>query len=362
MSGWSRPTQAGIDRQTARKRILFICGSLNQTTMLHQVARHLPGYAHAFTPYYCDGLLRLLARCGALDFTVIGANGAFRAHTDSYLRDHALPLDLRGARGGYALVVTCSDLLIQRNIRRVPTVLVQEGMTDPEHALYGLIRTLKLPRWMAGTAATGLSLAYDRFCVASEGYRDFFTHKGIPRDQMIVTGLPNFDDCARHLLNDFPHRGYVLVATSDTRETFKRDDRAQFLSRVAEVARDRALVFKLHPNENRARSTAEIAARFPNALVFAEGNTNHMIANCDALVTQYSSVVYTGLALGKECYSSFDIESLRRLTPQQNGGSSARNIARACETLLANASASRTSTRSLAAIWKSGKRVMERAS
>jgi hypothetical protein len=62
-------------------------------------------------------------------------------------------------------------------------------------------------------------------------------------------------------------------------------------------------------------------------LVFDSGNTNEMIANCDILITRYSTVVYVGLALGKECYSYFDINMLKRLTPMQNGGNSHRNIA-----------------------------------
>ena len=43
-----------------------------------------------------------------------------------------------------------------------------------------------------------------------------------------------------------------------------------------------------------------------------------MIANCDALVTQYSSTVFVGLALGKECHSYWDLDELRRLMPVQN--------------------------------------------
>jgi len=27
-----------------------------------------------------------------------------------------------------------------------------------------------------------------------------------------VTGMPNFDNCSSYFQNDFPHRGYVLVA------------------------------------------------------------------------------------------------------------------------------------------------------
>ena len=318
----------------AKPRVLFICGSLNQTSMLHQVAEQLPEFEHAFTPYYCDGLLRVLDKFGALDFTVVGTTGTFRALTDAYLRDHALPLDHRGGRGAYDLVVTCSDLIIQRNIRRVPIVLVQEGMTDPEDRIYRLVRTLGLPRWLASTSTTGLSLAYERFCVASEGYRDFFARKGIPRERLGVTGIPNYDDCARYLVNDFPHRGYALVATSDTRETFKRDHRPAFFAWVERIAGGRPLVFKLHPNEDHARAASEIRARFPGAMVFAHGDTNAMIANCDVLITQFSTVVYVGLALGKECHSYFDLEELRRLMPVQNGGTSGANIAQVCRSAL----------------------------
>jgi hypothetical protein len=60
-----------------------------------------------------------------------------------------------------------------------------------------------------------------------------------------------------------------------------------------------------------------------------------MIANCDILITQYSSVAYIGLALGKEVHSYFNIEELKRLMPIQNGGRSAENIAHACMEFLA---------------------------
>ncbi len=100
------------------------------------------------------------------------------------------------------------------------------------------------------------------------------------------------------------------------------------------VADGRLLVFKLHPNERVERARREIAREAPRALVFAEGNTNHMIANCDALVTRFSSVVYIAVALGKEVHSDFDAATLRRLLPVQNGGASARHIADVCRRLL----------------------------
>src|SRR5262249_37764212 len=116
--------------------------------------------------------------------------------------------------------------------------------------------------------------------------------------------------------------------------TLKWDQRRQFFAQIARITGDRPLIFKLHPNENAERSTREIRQRFPDAIVFASGNTNHMIANCDVLITQYSTVVYVGLALGKECHSYFDMDELRQLVPQQNGGASGRNIARVCRELL----------------------------
>lgn len=308
-----------------QKKVLFICGSLNQTTMMHQIAMQLPECACFFTPYYTDGFLDVLVRNGFLDFTILGGN--FRHATETYLNDNALSIDYHGLSHDYDLVVTCSDLIVPKNIRSKPIVLIQEGMTDPETIMYHLVKWLKLPRYLASTATTGLSDAYTVFCVASEGYRDLFVQKGVQPDKLVVTGIPNFDNCRQYLNNDFPHRGYVLVATSDTRETFKYENRKKFIEDAVLLAAGRPLLFKLHPNENRERATREIGEYAPGALVYHNGNTNHMIANCDTLITRFSSVVYVGLALGKEVYSEFDITQLRRQLPWQNGGISAHNIA-----------------------------------
>jgi hypothetical protein len=59
-----------------------------------------------------------------------------------------------------------------------------------------------------------------------------------------------------------------------------------------------------------------------------------MIANCDVLITRFSSTVYVGMALGKEVYSDFDLNDLRRMMPIQNGGTSAQNIANIARELL----------------------------
>lgn len=319
------------------KRILFICGSINQTSQMHQIAQELEGYDRYFTPYYDVGILDRLRRMHLLEFTILG-NKLIRRCL-SYLEMHGLTVDFQGRARSYDLVVTCSDLIMPRNIRGRPAVLVQEGMTDPENLGYHLHRLLPfLPRWIASTATTGLSGLYDRFCVASEGYRDLFVRKGAPPERIVVTGIPNFDNCRQYLRNTFPHRNYVLVCTSDARETFKYENRKRFIRRAVRIAAGRPLIFKLHPNEDAARATREIERYAPGALVFPTGNTNEMIANCDVLMTKYSSVVYVGLALGKEVYSGFPVEELRRLTPVQNA-SAARNMAAVCRMLLEGAPA-----------------------
>jgi hypothetical protein len=322
-----------VKRERERQKVLFICGSLNQTTQMHQIARELPEHEHAFTPYYCEGATERLRRAGLAEFTVAGEKLASRCF--DYLRREGLEVDYRARRGPYDLVVSCSDLIVQTSARATRLIVVQEGILDPEGSGYRLWRRLRfLPRWIGGTATTGMSLAYDRFCVASEGYRDHFVARGVPPERIAVTGIPNFDDCRRFLDNDFPHRGYVLVCTSDARETLKRDDRAAFLKRAREIAAGRPLLFKLHPNENVARATAEIHAALPQALVYAQGSAEQMIANCSVLVTQYSSTVFVGLALGKECHSYWDLGELRRLMPVQNGRAAA-NVAAVCRQVLA---------------------------
>jgi hypothetical protein len=306
---------------------------MNQTTMMHQIAEHLPEHHAFFSPYYTDGLLRHAVKLGLLDFTIMGKN--IVNQTLTYCNDHNLRIDFGGHCFDYDLVVTCSDLIIPKNIQNKKIVLVQEGMTDPENIFYYLVKYFGLPAYLASTSTTGLSDAYEVFCVASEGYRRLFMKKGVKPEKIQVTGIPNFDNVSEYLKNDFTHKHYVMVATSDARETFKFDNRKKFFKNIKSIAGSRQLLFKLHPNENYARASKEIRQAFPDAHIFHDGNTNHMIANCDVLITQYSSVVYVGLALGKEVHSYFDLESLRKQTPIQNGGKSAQNIADVCSYLLA---------------------------
>jgi hypothetical protein len=321
-------------RLARRPRVFLICGSINQTTQMHQIAQKLPECEAFFSPYYGDGYLTRLRELGLVERTIAGQR--LRTRCLDYLTAHDLAIDLDGVRGGYDLVVTCSDVVVPKNVRRMPMLLVQEGIMDPDSYLAELVRRFpqKLPRWLVGTAATGLSGRYERFCVASEGYRDYFVGRGAPAERVVVTGMPNFDDCARFANNAFPYRGYALVCTSDARETYKLDDRRGFIRRALELAGERELFFKLHPNENAPRAIGEIKTWAPGARIFSDGPTEAMIANCDLLITQFSSVAFVGLALDKVVHSYHPGEFLRRLLPLQNR-CAAQNIAQECRRLLA---------------------------
>lgn len=313
-------------------RALYICGGTHQTRQMHAVADALPEFEAYFTPYYADGFVDLLRRLRRIEFTILGEKR--RQECLRYLHRHRLRLDMEGRARRYDLVVTCSDLVVPRNVHGAPLVLVQEGMTDPKRFWYYARQLIPaLPRWCAGSAYNGTSNLYDRFCVASEGYREHFIARGADPSRIVVTGVPVLDDCARYLDNAFPHRRYVLVCTSDARETLRPDNRRGFIKNAVRIANGRPLFFKLHPNENRARATREIQRWAPGARVFIDGSAEEMVANCDVLVCQYSTLVYVGLALGKEVHSYFDPEEMKRLLPIQ-GGHAARDIAEVCRRLV----------------------------
>ena len=105
------------------------------------------------------------------------------------------------------------------------------------------------------------------------------------------------------------------------------------MERCRAIAAGRELIVKLHPNEDAARATREVRQVCPEARVFAEGRAEVMIANCDVLITQYSSTAFVGVALGKEVHSYYSAEELQRLLPVQNGRA-ARNIASVCRAVL----------------------------
>ncbi len=317
-----------------RKKVLLICGTMNTTTMMHEISKNLSDYDCYFTEMYADGILDYLAQKELLNFVPLC--GPVRDKTVQYFKENNLNHDYKGKVNNYDLVITCTDLIIPKNTRNTKVVHVQEGMTDPEDIRYYLVKYFKLPRYLASTSVMGLSDQYDLFCVASNGYKEQFIKKGVKPNKIKVTGIPNYDNCEAFNYNNFPHKNFVLVATSDYRETFKYENRKKFIRKAIDIANGRQLIFKLHPNENVERATREIKELIPEAIVYDKGNIHEMIANCEVLITKYSTVVYTGIALDKEVYSDIDIKELKNLAPLQNAGNSAMNIANECRMLLEN--------------------------
>jgi hypothetical protein len=299
------------------KSILLICGTLNQTRAMLAVGQHLGEHHCYYTPFYCDGHLLRASRRGHLDFTVL--SGPLRERSLALMREHEVPIDERGEGRDYDLVVTCTDLILQRNLAGRRIVLVQEGLTEPEGVLYWLARHAGWPRVFANTAAFGLSNGYEVFCVASQGAKEMFRAKGVRDDKMVVTGISNFDHVDVYRSNDFPHRDFVLVCTSNARETFKYDDRMQFLRHALRIAGGREVIFKLHPAEQQERAMGEIRSLAPDARILRDGDTEAMIANSAAVIAQYSTVAFTAALLGKEVHSYIDPEHLRQVLPGQTG-------------------------------------------
>ena len=301
-----------------RPRVLFICGSPNQTGQMLQIARALPDVEAWFTPYYSDDPITTgMSKANFLESAISGHKR--RGICVDTLNAEGVNIDLHGERNAYDLWLSPNDAVVPPGLWKTPWVLVQEGiMEQPNWRTWVWRYTRLFPRPLATTAVFGLSKGYAKFCVASEGYRRKFLADGVPPEKLVVTGIPNFDDFARFRDNDFPHRGYVLVCTSDGRETMMKVDRPGLLRRSVAIAAGRQLIFKLHPNENVERATREILEIAPNALVFPSGNAEEMVANCDVLITEHSSLTFCGLALGKEVHTNFPIEEVRKLLPIQN--------------------------------------------
>jgi hypothetical protein len=314
------------------KKILFLTGSMNQTSQMFQIARELPEYDCWFSQMFSDSpvISYLKNKTSLLDKTIISE--PHRKKSEAFLKEHGCNIDYEARLNTYDLAVCCSDLIFPKKLRSIKTIWVQEGMIDRVTLLSKIVKALKLsPTLCFNTSLNGATNQCDLYCAASEGYRRYISRMGTDKAKVFVTGMINYDNAAQYLDNDFPHHGYIMVATTDMRETARPENRVKFIKHCVSLAKGRPLLFKLHPNENFKRAISEIRKHTPDGtLIYTEGNTSHMIANCEELITQFSTVVYTGIALGKKVYSYFDVEELKQLSPLQNGGRSAQNIADLC--------------------------------
>lgn len=310
---------------------------MNQTTQMHKISLELPEHEAYFTPFFATGFLGLLSRLKLVEYTILG--GIYKRKALNYIEDNNLNLDYRGKNDDYDLVLISQDITFPSNIKKFRTILVQEGMTDPPDWRYHVTRFLHLYRWCASTSMTGLSRQYDYFCVASEGFKDQFIEKGINPNKIRVTGIPNFDDLSKMKELKFEHKNFVLVATSDIRETLKYENRKKLIEYALKIANGRKLIFKLHPNENVKKRIAEIKKYAPEALVYHGVSIDPLLANCDVFITKYSSTIFPAFVLGKEVHCAIDNEELKKLVPIQNGGTSAKNIAEVANELLSSSRA-----------------------
>jgi hypothetical protein len=319
-----------------RRKILFITGSMNQTSQMYQISKHLEDYDCWFSQVFPNSsfLDAVLKYTPLVNGTPMADH--HRAKAENFLKEHGLKIDYKGYKNEYDLVVYCSDMVIDNRFKETKTIWVQEGMVDKRTLLTDTVKALGIPPYFtADTSLNGCTNICDIYCTASEGYKSYFAKHGTDPAKLIVTGIPNYDNDRQFLNNDFPHRNYVMVATTDMRETYRFENRRAFIKRAVKIADGRQLLFKLHPNEKFARAEAEIRKYTPpDTLIYNCGNTSHMIANCCELITQYSTVVYTGIALGKKVHSYFDIDELKKLAPLQNGGASAKNIAQICSSYI----------------------------
>lgn len=320
-----------------KQKILFITGSINQTTQMHQIATELTDFDCWFSQIFVDfpPFQWLIDNTKLVSKTVL--SGQFKANSEKYCLENGLKMDYKAKLNYYDLVVYCSDMIIPDRMLQTKTLWVQEGMIDKYNTISKVVKKLHFPPYLAiGTALNGASNICDVYCAASEGYKNRFAEIGTDCHKIIVSGIPNFDNCHQFLVNSFPHKNYVLVATTDNRETFRNENRPAFIRHCVEIAAGRKLIFKLHPNEIFERAANEIQEYAPiDTIILKEGDINPMIANCDEFITQYSSSVYVGMALDKKVHSYFDMKDLKTQMPIQNEGKSARNIAQICRDFLA---------------------------
>jgi hypothetical protein len=314
-----------------KKKILFIIGSPNQTTQMHQIYLQMKDeFDCYFTQFFpADWIMHTTLRLGTLEHTII--SGKFKKMGEKFVKDHSLKYDYAGESLGnkYDLIFLCTDMSYPKICKETKTVWIQEGMIDPINTWAKFIKKMKMPRYLAfKTSLNGSSNKADIYCVASQGYKDYFAEMGTDTEKIIVTGIPNYDNAKEFLTNNFPYKDYVLACTSDIREQKFSEDRVGFIKKCVEIADGKPLFFKLHPNEIWDRAYNEIIQNTPaGTMVFQDEDTNHMIANCSELITQYSTVVYIGIALGKPVHSYFNIEVLKKQLPIQNEGTSAMLIA-----------------------------------
>jgi hypothetical protein len=81
------------------------------------------------------------------------------------------------------------------------------------------------------------------------------------------------------------------------------------------------------------RAVAEVRRWAPGARALTTGSGEELAANCHTLITEWSTLSYVGLALGKPTYSYRNLDEHRAMLPDQHG-LAAHNIAGVCRDVL----------------------------
>lgn len=316
----------------AKKNIICVVGSLNQTKQLHTIANHLMEDANIyFTQVFGEGIFyRTVAESGIMDNTVLGRNSSFTRISREYILDNKLQYDYRAQSKGihYDLALLSTDMIVPNSFQKIKSIWVQEGMIDKLKTFGRVAKTMGLPIYVTGdTSLNGTTNKADIYCAMSYGYKKYFAELGTKDEKILVTGVPNFDMIDAFRNTTYPESDFVLIATSDIRELGGNEDRVDFFRKCREIARGRKVIFKPHPNENQERVERELRVVMPDAQVIREPILDTLIAHCDTLITQWSSSVYVGLVLGKTVYSYFPMDELEAKKPIQNQGQSAEIIA-----------------------------------
>jgi hypothetical protein len=321
-------------------RILFVCGSIDQTVQMVEIANQLSDCDCRFTPYRGQALNGWFTQNGLAH--KLATTKKLQGRCLNYMIEHQLALDTPDMAGDYDVVVSTPDLDLHKAIRLCRLVLVQNAMIDHdmveevrESAAGRLVHGIPfLARWLTHASSSAGDDSYDKLCVASEGYRDLFVRYGVDRSRIVVTGIPKLDNYASFIRNDFPYRDYALVVTSEEREAFQFESHRHFVQDALRIARGWQVLFRIPAGDKRQRIIDEVQEWAPSAKVFTDGEVGPMVANCSMLITQCPSVAFMGMALGKELHSYMNLAKAYVLLPLQNGGQSAANIARVCRPLL----------------------------
>src|ERR1700756_2232624 len=173
-----------------KKKILFIIGTPNQTTQMHQISKFLDD---SFDCYFSQifsnhSAFEIVVKSGILNHTIFA--GEIKQKADKYLTDNHLKNDYQAKifNNKYDLVVVCTDMVLPKSLQGIKTVWVQEGMIDGYNWAAKIVKALKLPAVLAmSTALNGSSNQCDIYCVGSFGYKSYIAEKGTDISKIAVT-------------------------------------------------------------------------------------------------------------------------------------------------------------------------------